>query len=167
MKKILKIFSYLVIFALAAVLLINAYVLIMRIVFNNEHPKVFGYCHAMVLTGSMEPAVSVGDFVIYKEQDSYQIGDIIMFNTYKSYVTHRIVDVTEEGFITKGDANNTKDISPVGKQQIEGKAVLVIPKFGSFIMFLRTPLGILCMIISVFLLSLFTSTILKDDKYYY
>lgn len=88
-----------------------------------------------VATGSMEPTISVGDAVIVSSCDTndLNVGDIISYSSGGEIVIHRIVRKNETDgvcFITKGDANNSEDISPVSAEQVLGKVVAVIPKLG-------------------------------------
>lgn len=77
-----------------------------------------------------------GDIVVTKKVDSYNVGDIIIFQTsvQRTPIIHRIVgyDWIGNDFETKGDNNQEqllyeKEIEP---EQILSKAVLRIPKIG-------------------------------------
>ena len=79
----------------------------------NDVPSLFGYKPFIVLSGSMETEIYVGDLVIVKEVDSSTLkeNDIIAFRDSENLVTtHRIVNVinSDKGlcFETKGDNNN-------------------------------------------------------------
>ena len=129
--------------ALAFVLACNVYIIAARSI-TGQQPTAFGFSSAVVISGSMSGAIEVNDMVITQARDSYVPGDIISFDTGSSIVTHRILEVTEEGFVTKGDANNTEDMNKVTPAQVVGKVVLVIPGVGTVIESLRTPLGMMC-----------------------
>jgi len=45
-------------------------------------------------------------------------------------IIHRVVEVREEGFVTKGDANRHPDPEVVHPDQIRGKVIFTIPKIG-------------------------------------
>lgn len=65
-----------------------------------------------IFTGSMEPAIRVGSIVVIKpfNPESLKEGDIICFKLSEpTSITHRIINITDEGFITKGDANKDPD----------------------------------------------------------
>ena len=128
------------------VILLCAALVVRKVVVKDELPGIFGYYHAIVISGSMEPEISVGDIVIAKRSDSYQKDDIIMFAKGESAITHRIVGQNEDGFITKGDANNAEDNWTVAPDEIYGKIVLKIRGAGNVLMFFRTPLGILVLV---------------------
>lgn len=140
-----RILCWILTILLFAVLFFNVYSFIARAATDNPYPLIFGYGTAVVLSGSMEEAISVNDLVVYRQQDSYEVGDIVSYNTGSSLVTHRIVELSETGFITKGDANNTPD-SPILPEQIVGKVVLVVPGVGAAIEFAQSPLGMMILI---------------------
>jgi len=131
-----------VIVLLILILLLNAYLLVMQLGFKVKLPKVFGFGQVIVISGSMEPTLSAGDLLIIREVFQYQADDVVTYEWGNSLCTHRIVSITGDQMITKGDANNTVD-EPTATTLIEGKVVFRIPKFGHFILFLKTPYGML------------------------
>jgi signal peptidase len=103
-----------------------------------------------VYTGSMEPAIPVGGIVVIKPVDpeTLKIGDIICFTlTEPTSITHRIINITDEGFITKGDANEDPDQWIVKKENVIGKAILTVPFIGYIGYFVRTPIGFILLIL--------------------
>jgi signal peptidase len=89
-------------------------------------PATFAYAQ----TDSMEPEISPGDTFILYPSSEYQVGDVIAFvpEDGGTIITHRIVEETEEGYITKGDNNQITDQSggdrpPVTENRIRGKAL--------------------------------------------
>jgi len=102
----------------------------------------------LVQSGSMSPALKTGDMVIVKPILSYQVNDIITFNSHQNFtVTHRIIQTNNDGFITKGDANSVTDQNQVDKSQILGKVFFTLPKIGYFIMFVKSLPGLITLII--------------------
>ncbi len=112
--------------ALALVLLANLYTLAAQRLFHNDSPAILGYRTAVVLTGSMEPAIRADDLVIVHRQETYSAGDIIMFRSGANTTTHRVTEVTAEGYRTKGDANNTADADTVPPADVLGRVVLTL-----------------------------------------
>ena len=103
-----------------------------------------------VYTGSMEPAIPVGGLVVIKPVDpgTLRIGDIICFKfSEKISITHRIVNITNEGFVTKGDANENIDQETVKEEEIVGKVLCAIPFLGYMGSFVRTPIGLILLIV--------------------
>lgn len=104
-------------------------------------PRLMGWVPLTVLSGSMEPTVSVGSQIIVKPvDDTSQIstGDIVTFMPRPNddtLVTHRVVGVSVDGsgkesFITKGDANNAADPETITRTQLRGKLLYQIPLVG-------------------------------------
>lgn len=86
--------------------------------------KIYGFSVATVSSGSMEPNLQVGDVIIMKEFESYDVNDIVTFNSNdECLVTHRIIRKDGNNFITKGDSNNTKDTETVSIENVEGKVI--------------------------------------------
>ncbi|MGN0597463.1 MAG: signal peptidase I [Ruminiclostridium sp.] len=132
----------------AAVLLAAAIALVVYVMVRSmrgEAAEVFGVSIVRVVTGSMEPSIHSGDYIIVKKTDPHTLaeGDIICFYSadreiYGKLNTHRIVKILEDGsFVTKGDSNNIEDSAPVTEDRIvgkyDGKAVFLrwINSFGS------------------------------------
>lgn len=94
-----------------------------------------GYQPVRVLSGSMEPGIREGDLVFIRQCETKDVsaGDVISYETSNGgFVLHRVLKKTEEGFITKGDANEKEDFFPVTMQSFRGKLVIVIPKGGEW-----------------------------------
>ena len=131
---------------LVVLLAANLYVLAAQRL-GTEDPALLGLRSAVVLTGSMSGAIEPDDLVVTHEEASYDAGDIIMFRSGSHTVTHRITAVTEEGYRTKGDANNTEDAAVTPPEDVLGRVIAVIPGAGGAVRFLRTPLGMLCLVL--------------------
>ncbi len=77
-----------------------------------------------IQSGSMLPVLQVGEIILLVKENNYEKEDIITYQVENSYfITHRIIQTTEEGYITKGDANNTEDKAIVKQEQIQGKVI--------------------------------------------
>lgn len=99
--------------------------------------------YIMLLGESMTPTIESGTLIVAQPEEKYFLGDIIAFvNEDKINVVHRIVEETEEGFVTKGDNNRRNDPSFVTYDDILGRATFVLPYLGFTSLFLRTPLGL-------------------------
>ena len=87
----------------------------------------------VIVSGSMEPTLNRGDVVILEKAQSSDIGvgDIIAYRIGDAIVTHRVIDVLEDGTLkTKGDANAEPDAYAVSVEQIVGKVKYRIPALG-------------------------------------
>lgn len=157
-KKICDIFSTVIIavFAVVAVLLIG--------------PMLFGCKNMAVISGSMEPDIPVGSVVCVKETDPSELteGDVITYAMSGStMVTHRIVSIDKENrqIITKGDANDVEDGTPVTFDNVVGKEIFHIPLLGYLSIYIKTPLGIMviCGVLILLILLNFLPSILESD----
>ena len=108
----------------------------------------FGWRTEVVISGSMEPAISTGSVVIVRPviPDTIRKGDVIMYYSpdKTSLTTHRVFNVASEPslqFITKGDANNNSDVIPITPGQIVGIVAFTIPYLGLLAQFIKTPFG--------------------------
>ena len=106
--------------------------------------KLFGRSFARVMTGSMSPSISEGDYIIIKSGDLNELkkGDIITFYSedpaiYGKLNTHRIIGVAQDGsYITKGDANAEADPVTVKRSKIVGKyAQIALSAVGKLVRF--------------------------------
>lgn len=149
---------------------INVYMLNAKRLAGNQLPMPFGYGAAIVMSGSMSPALEVGDLVIVKEvseegtvrQEDLSSGDVIVYEDGDSYVLHRIIEKNEPDkiFITKGDYNNSVD-APVSFRQVKGVLFQSIPGAGDVLLMMRNPLFIVFLIV---LVVLWTELSIAADK---
>lgn len=124
--------------------------------------NIFGFKPYIVLSGSMEPNLQIGDMIISKSvnEDQIKIGDIITFvDNNKNIITHRVVDILiKDGkklYQTKGDNNSSKDVGVISIENIKGKYSFKISKIGSIITEMITPTGLIItiLIITIFYIS--------------
>ena len=142
----------------------NIYVLNASRLVGNTVPMPFGVGAAVVLSGSMEPELSVGDLLIISERESYEIDDVVVYQDSGMAITHRIVFIADNEIITRGDANNTDD-SPISREQIKGEVVIAIPFVGYAVNAIKTPIGTFGLLAgSVFLLERSFHAEKKKDK---
>ena len=142
-----NILKYVFIGVLAVVLLFNAIGIFKRALLKEQIPLVFGFGNAIIVSGSMEPAIAVGDLIVIRKQKTYETGDVVTFEQ-TGYITHRIVEKTENGYVTQGDANNARD-AEITLSQISGKVVVTVPKIGKAIRFFQGPFGCLILILGL------------------
>jgi len=112
-----------------------------------------------VQSGSMEPEIKTGSVVLSQPQTIYFRGDIITFKAEKDRTvknpryttTHRVHELQEaEGklmFITKGDANDSPDGTPITQDLILGKVLVAVPYLGYLVSFAKTEAGFILLII--------------------
>jgi len=106
----------------------------------------------VVRSGSMAPTIKAGDLIFSKKQDTYSVGDIITYiprieSKNVESITHRIIDIKDSNFITKGDANPSEDSESVTVKQVKGRYVFRAPFFGYIVSFAKTTPGVIFLII--------------------
>jgi len=142
-------------FLWAVLCLTFAFILIMTITAavaraKGDRAEFLGYGLFVVVTPSMEPEIMVGDIIIIKRvaQDKIKIGDDITFfsSALDKVVTHRVVEVTEKGYITKGLQNNVVD-GEILYKDVLGKVVLKSSFLGQVYKLISSPQGFIFIII--------------------
>lgn len=116
-----KIFDIFINILIVILIIIVGYLSFCKI--YGKAPNVFGYSMYVVASGSMEPTLSVGEYILIKDVSNYKKNDIITYKLENVYITHRIIKLDGDKVITKGDANEVID-DPVDKTAIQGKFIL-------------------------------------------
>lgn len=157
MKKILYYVLFLVI--VLPFLIFNLTLIIKSKLYPDKIADFMGYKPFIVMSGSMETTINIGDLVIVKKVNSSSIhtGDIIAFKNGNIVISHRVKEVINDSgtykFKTKGDNNNVADDFIVSSDAIEGIFVNKIPGLGSILLFLGKPIGLLMVILVIIIVS--------------
>lgn len=98
--------------------------------------KNLGYNRSYIDSWPISNGFSIGDMPIVKGSDSYQVGDVIVYDAGQpAPLIHRIIKINPDGtYQTKGDNNPGQlpyELS-VKKEQIKGKVIFVVPYLGWF-----------------------------------
>lgn len=100
-----------------------------------------GYRPLVVRSGSMEPALRVGDVVLVENVSAGRlaVGDIATFDDPDTggTLTHRVAGVTHDGnavtVATRGDANTTGESFATSADAVVGRVVWRLPRVGGWI----------------------------------
>ncbi len=122
-----------------------------RNVAGDNMPMPFGFGVSVVLSGSMEPALSVDDVLVVKSQKEYFVDDMVVFNDHGTLVVHRIISIVDGEITTKGDANDSAD-EAITAEVIKGKVVKVIPSAGKLLNTVRSPIVVILVLGAAILL---------------
>lgn len=120
----------------------------------------FGISLFVVDNNSMKPQISKNDLAVIKkgELDNLKQNDIIIYFKNENYKIKRIMNINNENdrtsFVTKGDNNYYNDVEQILKEDVEGKVLFDIPKFGFIINMLRSK--ILTLIVAIYITYVFT-----------
>lgn len=118
---------------------------------GNRLPMPFGYGMANVLSGSMEPTFSKGTLLLIRDTGQVEVGDIVVYQSGRELIVHRIISLQGDEVITRGDANNAAD-EPFARSQIRGKVIGWVPVLGSVAAMLKTPAAVALILILAFVL---------------
>lgn len=159
MKTVKKAIFVIVTILLLLVFLFNIYNFIQIKVLKKDLATINGYAVLEVVSGSMEPTIKIGDYVIIDTKEkNYQKDDIVTFYDMNgSFVTHRIVSIDGDSMITKGDNNNTEDTS-LPTENIVGKYVMRLNSLGIIVSSLQKPFVTVMILIIGILVCFLVST---------
>ena len=164
LKRKINILIYII---LIPILIYNISLIIQAVIKTSETPNFLGIKTYVIISGSMEPSLQIGDIVIVKKvaQNELKQGDIISYRQGQSVITHRIAEVIDkEGEVeykTKGDNNNAEDSGTVSYEMIEGKVVKHILQVGKIAIILQKKGTIIFIILILYIYILYSSSIKK------
>jgi len=119
---------------------------------SKDQYTAFGHPILVVLSGSMSPTIKTGDLIFEDQLTALQaqhlrVGQIVTFADppgSQTTVTHRIVEVLHRGgrvfYVTKGDANPSRDTPPRPASAAIGRYVGKLPRGGYFLTNLHRPI---------------------------
>ncbi|WP_348920834.1 signal peptidase I [Enterococcus rotai] len=123
---------------------------------DDQNKTILGYRIFNVLTNSMAPnerdqkqgGFYAGDVIIVKDiqGNTAKEGEVITYRPSmksEAFLTHRVIkklnhlnETKGTYYVTKGDNNDTEDL-PISEKQVVGKKILVFPKIGTILKFIR------------------------------
>lgn len=108
----------------------------------------------MTVTGSsMEPTITESNIIVVNTLETQpNVGDIVsyyhIFGKNQRYiVTHRVVKVVDEGYITQGDAYDEPDGYTVAPEDLVGTLFFKIPYVGALVHIASTNKGFLALVL--------------------
>lgn len=122
------------------------------------------YAHAgntYLTKNGLDDQIQIFDLILTRRlpaENELKLYDIVMYNLDGTPLIHRIIDIEEpcaahpdeRWFTTRGDANRLSDPHPVLYEQMRGiYRGERIPFVGSFVMFMQSPAGWLCVLLVV------------------
>ena len=112
--------------------------------------KINGMEVLVVKSGSMEPTINVDDVVVIQPvtMPEVKVDDIITYVDNDIYVTHRVVEILDDGqkLKMKGDNNNTTDKVYVTDKNLKGLYVTHFSNAADTLYFLQSPYGIITLV---------------------
>lgn len=145
--KVLKTLGQVVLFVI-----LIFFILLNILSMNNK--SLLGFRIYRVISGSMQPALQIGDVIIIKKANNYAEKDIITYDNGLTTITHRIKSINGDEIITEGDANDAPD-KPITRDRILGKYFFRISTFSVFSIMLTGKTIYLIMVLVLFAILLF------------
>ncbi|MDU4944286.1 MAG: signal peptidase I [Varibaculum cambriense] len=101
----------------------------------NAYPMLMGGKLYQIETGSMEPTIKTGSYVLIRPTEEIKTGQVVMFDQpgYPVPIVHRIVAINAGGktLTTRGDANGAEDAS-IDRSQVHGIVTDVFSQYGVY-----------------------------------
>lgn len=105
-----------------------------------------------VQSGSMEPTIPIYSMCLvttHVDYDELEVGDIIVYT--RDYdgtkIIHRVYEITDDGIITKGDANPMTDGVSVTPENLYARYIAHVPYVAYVYNFVRSPVGVVAVIL--------------------
>jgi signal peptidase len=140
--------------------------LIAGLAFVYFSPK---YDMYLVRSESMTPTINMGDLIVIGPADGIFSngigpGTIITYGYGNELITHRIISLQDGSYITKGDATEEPDSTPVKNSQIVGTYMFKVPKLGYMVNFMHTKIGwyVVVIVPAIIFLGLIFKEIVKE-----
>ncbi|MBQ9744217.1 MAG: signal peptidase I [Clostridia bacterium] len=123
-----------------------------RTLLNDQMPMPLGIGVGMVMSGSMEPELSVDDVIVVVKDNDIELGDTVVYQSGGILVVHKVVGIDGDQITTRGTANN-KDDDPISAEKIKGRVILSIGGAGTIIRIIRSPLvSVSILLLAIYLL---------------
>lgn len=154
-KKIISILRIVLISILSLVILFFAIFICKRLINKDKPTTVFNIGFYQVSSWSMYDYLSVGDLVVVVKNDDekYCEGMVVTYLTdeMKTPVTHKIVKREGNIITTRGinSETNNSDDTPFDVKYIIGEVKYVWRGFGTFVNFIKSPLGVITIILGL------------------
>lgn len=143
---------------LIPIVIINCTLIAKQFLNKDEVPSVGGVFPMIVLTDSMAGTFDAGSLIFCNSVDAKDVkeGDIICYfdpsGNGTTTTTHRVSEIqtSSDGslsFVTKGDANNDVDPTPVPESKLVGVYKFHIAGLGSVAMFMQTTPGLIIFVV--------------------
>ncbi len=110
---------------------------------GNIMPMPFGIGVGVVMSGSMEPEISIDDVIVVIASKEYNVDDVVVFQQRNMLVVHKIIAKDGDTVTTQGTANDTAD-PPMDISNIKGKVLFHIDGLGAAVTWIKSPMGTVC-----------------------
>lgn len=158
MKLIFNIFKTIFVIFLIVFLTFNGVLFVQKEFMNEEVPSVLGVTYLKVISGSMEPTIMTNDIVFVELTSNVKTNDIIVYKEDNYLITHRLISMEGNKYITQGDANNVSE--EINELQVVGRVFLNNHTLSIILIFLCKPV----VLIALGFIFLILPELLKKNK---
>lgn len=129
---------------------------------KEQYIEVFDRKIIVVNEYQEQQGIEKNDVIIgRKSEEGYEIDNIIIVRLNNTIYFKRVVEKTDEGYITRGDGNYREDAMPITSEQIEGKVIHKISNFGWFLNVIKSRIFSVFVIIILVLIFTYNNHIYK------
>lgn len=119
--------------------------------------NILGWNFCAIQSGSMEPNIPTYSVCLVSTRVSYddlKVGDVIVYERERDNerIVHRVTEITPDGIVTKGDANQRDDGISVTADNLYARYIGHVPYLGHFADLIRSRYGIFIILGAVCLL---------------
>jgi signal peptidase len=151
-KKKQLIFRLILFVIISAILGVGIYTMNAKMLMNDMMPMPLGVGMGVVVSGSMEPELSIDDVIFVVKDKDIELDDIVVYQSKGILVVHEVIKIDGDQITTQGTANNTPD-DPIDISSVKGRVAFSISGIGKIISFIKTPfVSIAILLLAVFLL---------------
>ena len=121
-----------------------------KLLMNDQMPMPLGFGIGVIMSGSMEPELSVDDLIFVVKDSTIELDDVIVYQSKGILVVHKVVKVDGDQITTRGTANDTDD-APISIKDVKGRVAFSLGGVGKVINVLKTPF----VLIAIFILAVY------------
>ena len=125
-----------------------------RVVFKNDIPTLFGYGFNSLESSTIDGEYKMGDLVLVKKQEDYNVGDYIIYTKNEKELVELITDKTNNSYITV--INEDGDTYELHKGFPRARIVTPIAKMGSFSSFLTNNV-VIFIVVTIIIIFMFSN----------
>ena len=163
-KKKKQLIIRIILFILISLILgFGVYSMNAKLLMNDQMPMPLGFGVGVVMSGSMEPELSIDDLIFVVKDESIELDDVVVYQSKGTLVVHKVVGIDGDQITTRGTANNTDD-DPISIKDVKGRVAFSIGGIGKIIEIIKAPFVTVAVLVLAIYLLLRSYAIEKNEK---